>query len=117
MVILYGSTALSPRKLPGFARFRKYLKLKLRRGEQLIAYGGYQDDECVLFENVAFPEQKLFKMIRARHEIINCRMKKFNVLHQTFRHRISMQGTVFFSVANVIQVSIANHEPMFSVLD
>ena len=58
---------------------------------------------------------RLFAVIRARHEIMNRRMKHFNVLRQRFRHHSSLHSFCFYAVANLTEVSIESGEKLFSI--
>ena len=52
---------------------------------------------------------------RARHNMLNERLKNWGILSQVFRHHIMMHGDVFRVCAVVMQLTIENGEPLFEV--
>jgi hypothetical protein len=52
---------------------------------------------------------------RARHEMLNGRLKTWGILSQVFRHHITMHGDVFRACAVMTQLTIENGEPLFEV--
>ena len=50
-----------------------------------------------------------------RCEIVNGRMKNWEVLNEQYRHDLSGQGTVFRAIAVITQLSIQNGDSLFSV--
>jgi hypothetical protein len=53
--------------------------------------------------------------VRSRHETLNGRLKNWGILSQTFRHDISLHGSVFHACAVITQLMINNGEPLFHV--
>ncbi len=55
--------------------------------------------------------------VRARHKMLNERLKTWGILSQVFCHHITMHGDVFrvCAVAVVTQLTIGNGEPLFEV--
>jgi hypothetical protein len=53
--------------------------------------------------------------VRARHEMLNRRQKKWGILSQVYHHNIMWHGNVFRVCAVVMQLTIENDEPMFNV--
>jgi hypothetical protein len=52
---------------------------------------------------------------RARHEMLNGRLKNWGILAQVVRHHISLHGGVFRACAVITQLTIENGEPLFEV--
>ena len=55
------------------------------------------------------------RRVQGRHETINARLKAYAILHEVFRHDITQHGYVFRAVAVLVQLSIKNGDPLFSV--
>ena len=53
--------------------------------------------------------------VRARHKMLNGRLKNWGILSQVFRHHITMHGDVFRACAVVTQLTIQDSEPLFEV--
>ncbi len=51
---------------------------------------------------------------RARHEMLNGRLKNWEILSQVFRHHIT-RGYVFWACVVVMQLTIQDGEPLFEV--
>lgn len=105
---------------PDITIFRNALKYELNDGEKVEADKGYRGEpECVcvpnhnVFLNRVGRRQKT--LVRARHETLNKRLKQWRCLHDTFRHDLVKHGPVFRAVAVIVQVSLENGEPLFSV--
>ena len=99
---------------PDLRIFRSGMKKQLAKDELAIADGGYRDSGCRKSgENPAMT--RLFSVIRARHEIMNRRMKHFNVLSHRFRHHRSLHSSCFHAVANLTQVSNESGERLFTI--
>lgn len=50
--------------------------------------------------------------IRARHETVNGRLKRFTDLTGHFQHRIGLHLILIHVVANVVQIAIGNGRPL-----
>jgi hypothetical protein len=105
---------------PDLKIFRHALIFELQDGEKVEADKGYRGEP----EHINTPNSNIFlndigkrqkALARTRHETINKRFKQWNCLSRTFRHRLSMHGTVFRAVAVMTQISIENGEPLFGV--
>jgi len=94
--------------------FRSNLKKQLGTQEFVIADSGYGDLRCMQPPLRNHPKYETYARIRARHEVVNKRLKQFAVLTRTFRHRRSFHGVCFRAVAN-ITVLILQEEPMFLI--
>ena len=55
------------------------------------------------------------QVARARHETINGRFKRFNVLSTTFRHKLHKQRSCFLAVATLVQMMLRHDEPVFDI--
>jgi hypothetical protein len=53
--------------------------------------------------------------VRARHKMLNGRLKNWGILSQVYRHNIMRHGKVFRACAVVTQLTIDNGEPLFEV--
>ena len=106
-------------KFNDIAIFNKVLRHYLEPWERVEADNGYvgHGDKIKCPKNVANPPENL-KMqgrVRARHETLNGRLKNWGILSQTFRHDISLHGSVFHACAVITQLMIDNGEPLFNV--
>jgi hypothetical protein len=54
-------------------------------------------------------------VVRACHESYNKRLKDWGALNQKCRHSLESHTLVFCSIANIVQVTIQNGEPLFQV--
>ena len=52
---------------------------------------------------------------RLRHETFNGRLKKFDVLNQTFRHGFDKHGITMRAIATIVQYHMDNGHPLFDV--
>lgn len=103
--------------------FRRALKFFLRAcGERAEADDGYRGEP--LF--VDLPTEGCFRralrqhnkkqLVRSRHETVNARFKKFEVLNRAFRHDLGKHRYCFTAVAVVTQVGIHHgNMPLFQV--
>jgi DDE superfamily endonuclease len=74
------------------------VNLALDPGEMYIADGGYRDRERGCAETpqgVNTDDERMKATARARHEVVNGRIKRFTVLKQPFRHHWSKHGICF----------------------
>ena len=101
----------------------EYSDLKLAReqfipaledGEKAVADKTYRD---VHFINpLDDPNSRaLQKVIMARHETVNKRLKQFRVLQNCFRHELDKHQMCFYAVSNLTQLMIMNGEPLYEV--
>ena len=54
----------------------------------------------------------MIRQISARHETINAQFKFWGILKQVYRHDIDYHGDVVSSLGVIIQLSVANKEPL-----
>jgi hypothetical protein len=52
---------------------------------------------------------------RSRHETFNGRLKNWGIPEKTYRHDITVHGTVVYACAVITQPSVAKGEPLFEV--
>ena len=55
------------------------------------------------------------KVARARHENVNGKLKKFQVLKQQFRHDIYKHGKCFYAVAALVQATLIYDEIPYEI--
>jgi len=101
--------------------FRKALKNKIKDGKKVIADGGYAtsrtDERMLSLPNPLDSRQlKNFKSrSRLRLETFNGRLKKYEVLNQTFRHGIEKHRLAFEAVLVTCQYVMENGSELFDV--
>jgi DDE superfamily endonuclease len=90
---------------------------KLDPGEMYVADGGYRDGRRFGDTPTGFndDDQRMKGVARARHEVINSRLKQWGALRQVYRHNLTDHGKVFLAVANVTQLTIESLGPPFEV--
>ena len=54
-------------------------------------------------------------IVRARHDVVNRRLKQFSVLRTTFRHSLSLHSYCFHAAANLTKLMIEHSDPVFDV--
>jgi DDE superfamily endonuclease len=103
---------------PDINIFRNNLVFKLGLGEMVLADGGYRDGRvfCDTPNGFNTPEQYVKSVARARHETVNGRFKRFEVLNAPYRHDLRTHGWCFRAIANITQIKIQTVEPVFQVL-
>lgn len=65
--------------------FQKALCDKLEDEETVVADKGYIGGRILEKGSRSADDQNKFMLLHARHEIVNCRLKQFNVLGTKFR--------------------------------
>ena len=77
-------------------------------GERYIADGGYRDggDFGITPTGLNNAEQRRQSLVRARHETINGRFKRWRALSGVFRNRLWRHRKVFLSIANITQLEL-----------
>ena len=94
--------------------FRQGLKSSLGSDEFVIADRGYPDSRCLQPPGHCHPKHVIYQKVRARHEVVNKRLKQFKILTTKCRNDLSFHGTCFFAIANVT-VLLFHHNPMFGI--
>ena len=90
----------------------------LDEGEKIIADGGYNDGEThfITPSGVNNYCSRLQKLVRARHETLNARLKTYHVLSDRFRHPRSKHAMCFYAVVNIVHVAIISGDsPLFAI--
>ena len=98
--------------------FRLGLRRVLRKGEKVVADDGYKEDRCVrsVLRVRGQCDRNIHRIIRARDETCNRRLKQFAVLGSTFLHSLRRHGLCFRAVANLIQILISMVAPCSTFL-
>ena len=91
---------------------RSKLVKKLLPDEKIIADSGYRDDRYFVHPLAVINNHDFYKKVRARHENINFRIKKFKVIGSTFRNTLDKHVKCFFAVANLVQLKMDNGNSM-----
>lgn len=96
--------------------FRGDLKQHIIVNEFVVADRTYRDEKCIQKEMLSLAiDKKTHSQIVARQENVNEMLKNFKVLNTTFRHRRSLQGICFNSVAQILKLLIREEEPLRNV--
>jgi len=98
--------------------FRDCLAMWLPPGECVETDKGYRASfpervQCPPFEG---PDRReMTQRVRNRHETVNRRMKRWNILKAAYRHNLYDHQAVFGAVACMTQLAFENGEPLFQV--
>jgi hypothetical protein len=92
---------------------REHLVHLLSPGEKIIADKIYQDAQYFITPRTFPYELDLQKQIRARHETVNGKLKRFACLHSFFRHNKDKHVNCFMAVAEIVQMIIVTEEPLY----
>lgn len=97
--------------------FRRKAKQMLEPWETVEADRGYRGDpKCRTPEQyVTQSERRAKERARARHEVINGRLKNFRVLDQKFRHPLTQHKFYFALAVTMVQLTTMHHGPPFHV--
>jgi hypothetical protein len=90
----------------------------LDQGEKFVADNGYKTGGLysVTPDEIQDERQKKrHSRVRARHEIINRRLKQFGALKNTFRHSLDKHGLVFGAVALITQLILRDESRPFEL--
>lgn len=99
---------------PDISIYKSNLKDRLGEDEYVISDAGYAD--ATVLNGLDVPEYMDYhSAVRARHEVVNWKLKSFNVLRNNFRHGIELHTLCFHAVANLTQVVIMMEEPLFDL--
>jgi hypothetical protein len=85
--------------------------------ERYIADSGYIDGGKFAFtpNGLNDADQRLQTVLRARHETVNGRLKRFRILRNTFRHDLNLHRGVFLAIANIVQLEMELEYPVFAL--
>ncbi len=68
------------------------------------------NNDCNSKENLAMQAR-----VRSGHETFNACLKFGGILRQVYRHNITQHGNVFYMCVILMQLAVANNEPLFQV--
>lgn len=100
------------------ARLPDGIQDNLDRGEKYIADSGYRDGGEYAFtpNGLNDENQRRQSVIRARHETVNRRFKRWGALGEVFRHERKAHFIVFMAIANMTQMELGSGEfPLFAL--
>jgi hypothetical protein len=92
--IVWTNGPFLPGLMSDLMTFRQDLRQNMSIGERIEVDNGYVADDhqwCKTPSGLSTSlndEKRLRRRIRSRHETVNARMKKFEILNQTYRHEI-----------------------------
>jgi hypothetical protein len=92
---------------------RELILEEIQPGELIIADRGYNDPQFFDFPRDDADQQK--RLILARHETVNRRIKQFRCMSNRFRHELHLHPRFFNAVVNLTQLLIEHGEPLYSV--
>jgi hypothetical protein len=102
---------------PDLTIARHKLHGAMDEGEMYVADRGCKDDweygDCPTGYNT--PGQRMKSIVRARHESVNARIKKFKILSTPFRNQLKLHYMVFHTIVNVLQMEIESGNTMYDV--
>lgn len=87
-----------------------------RNDERCIADGTYRNAVFVLSRRGLCREALgLIRVMKARHETFNSRMKRFAMFNclRGFRHDMEVHGICFHAIANMVEIEIEVESPLF----
>ena len=95
--------------------FRLKLKTILLPEEKVVADKGYKGDTkvCTPYDAINKGHKRAMALGRARHEIVNRRIKQFGALQGIWRHGNDKHGLVFRAAITIVQLEIENGRPLF----
>ena len=94
---------------------RKGVLKRISRREKIIADNGYiglPDKIIVPSDDVSSIENKRHKLLMARHEHINKRVKDFKCMNSIWRHGWKAHIMTFYAIVNIVQIKLETMEPM-----
>ena len=103
------------------AIFKAFLKERLNEGEIVHADRGYsnKEGEPMIYFTPNTPGTDNMhngnQQARARHETINGRFKRFNILGGKFRHDKDKHGICFMAVAALVHATMIMDEEPFTI--
>lgn len=94
--------------------FRESLKSRLCGSEKVVTDRGYPDVRSIIPYSTD-TDRRFQGRIRARREYLNQRLKQFSIRRTFFRRSVRIHATIFYAVANVIQICW-NTEPLLQFI-
>lgn len=101
---------------PDIKIFKEKMVHHLQHKELIVGDNGYIHSKCITPGDVSEGKREIHKLLRARHETVNERLKNFNIIKHIFRHHVSLHSLVFHSVANLTFLLIDHGDDLFEVL-
>jgi DDE superfamily endonuclease len=99
--------------------FRKEggLKDHIPDGFKAIGDKGYIGEEKISLKNQldSLPVKTFKRIARARHEDINGRIKRFDILSERFRHGPNKHKAAFEAVCVIMQYNLENGHPLHTI--
>ncbi len=92
-----------------------FISQAVENDELTLGDKGYNDPKYFIFPSSNDLSVDRQKIIMARHETINRRLKIFGVLSNRFRHDLRLHPKCFHAVANLVQISIENGESLYNI--
>jgi hypothetical protein len=86
----------------------------LHENEKIIADSVYQDPNVFITPRTHPQSAEFQQQVRARHENVNGKIKRFGCLNSFFRHGPAKQRC-FFAVAQLVELIIEFEEPLRAV--
>jgi len=104
---------------PDLKIFKNYMMVKLDANERVIADNGYptRGIYTIIPRMLDQGDRRMHSLIRARHEIINRRLKQWQVLGGRFRNGLKRHGFAFFAVATITQLMLEEESIPFDIAD
>jgi hypothetical protein len=86
-------------------------------GEMFVADRGYRDGGTYAMTPTGYntPGERMKSVVRARHESINGRLKKFKILSTPFRNKIDKHYMVFNSLVHAVQLELEYGNDLYPV--
>jgi hypothetical protein len=100
---------------PDLVLARQKYTYSIRLDEMTLADDTYKDGDYFIYPSRYPATVVQQKLIMARHETVNARLKQFGVLNQCFRHCIDKHRICFHAVVNITQLTIEHGNPLFSI--
>ena len=92
----------------------------LPEGERIIADRIYTDvhrfEACPTGDAI-HPMERTIKVLLARHETINKRMKDYKCMRDIWRHGWRKHNLAFAALINIVQMCLLHGEPLFDIAD
>jgi hypothetical protein len=100
--------------------FRDCLLHHLDPYERVVADKGYVGEsprfvKCPNSKTLRRDHRRMTHLVSTRHETMNARFKFWGILKQVYRHDIEQHGDVMNAIGVLIQLSVENGEPLYSV--
>jgi len=106
-------------KWPDLKIFKEAMIHELDYGERVVADGGYPTGNqfTIVPRHLHGADKRFHSIVRARHEIVNRRIKQWRVLGERYRNQLLDHGTFFWAVAVITQVTLREESVPFHPVD